>query len=285
MNNKSGGKVAVLILFFNKVDQTIDCINSFLLSGQRIYVLNNGSHHEQLLLLKTKFKDNGQVSIFDEGHNCGVSVGRNYLIKMASEPWLFSVDNDITVKPENDWVNLFNEYIATNAEVKIISPRIYNIHENGWSQPVKIIKDGDVISLEQGNYETTNCFPGGASIIHKSVFDNYGFYDEEMFVGFEDYEFALRALMSEMGELKVHHVDFIQLMHDHRLQIAAVDKDTVYKRYDGEKHQKSFNRLLSKHNVQFEHDWEWWTKKQIEEMTTPKLWQKVKRKLKSLLGQ
>ena len=39
MNNA----VAVLIIFFNKLDQTIECIESFIPSQQPIYVLNNGS--------------------------------------------------------------------------------------------------------------------------------------------------------------------------------------------------------------------------------------------------
>lgn len=39
--------VAVLVLFFNKLDQTKDCIRSFIPSGQMIYVLNNGSAEDR----------------------------------------------------------------------------------------------------------------------------------------------------------------------------------------------------------------------------------------------
>jgi GT2 family glycosyltransferase len=280
MNHHFTSQIAILILFYNKVDQTIECVNSFLLSQQIIYVLNNGSEKKQWDLLKNKYKNNNQVQLLDAGNNLGISGGRNYLINASSEQWLFSIDNDITIKPEKEWVHLFNKYIIENKDVKIISPIIYNVHDEQWSQQLNLKINGNIVGIEQGKYETTNCFPGGASIIHRSVFEIYGLYDNAMFVGFEDYEFALRALLSEQGQLKVNHIGFIQLIHEHRVQKTNANKNAIRQRYDANKLRVSYNHLMSKHNIHFEHDWKCWTDKQLEEMTSPKLWLRMKRILK-----
>lgn len=267
--------VDIMILFYNKVDQTISCINSFLPSGQDIYVLNNGSDTEQVALLKQTFADNEQVHLLEGGGNLGVSGGRNFLIKQTKAPWLLSVDNDITIEPSQDWFVTFQKYIAQHPSVEIVAPIIYNVHEQAYSQQLKVRIEDNRFIVDTGSYEVTNCFPGGASIIKRSLFDNYGLFDEGMFVGFEDYEYALRALLSDKGSFEVHHIETIKLIHDHQYQKKASDKKAVKQRYNEEKLTASYNRLIEKYGIAFDHDWQWWTRKQVADMTdTP--WKKFK---------
>jgi hypothetical protein len=96
-----------------------------------------------------------------------------------------------------------------------------------------------------------------------------------MFVGFEDYEYALRALLSDKGSFEVHHIETIKLIHDHQYQKKASDKKAVKQRYNEEKLTASYNRLIEKYGIAFDHDWQWWTRKQVADMTdTP--WKKFK---------
>jgi cellulose synthase/poly-beta-1,6-N-acetylglucosamine synthase-like glycosyltransferase len=39
-----------------------------------------------------------------------------------------------------------------------------------------------------------NCFPGGASVVRREVFDGLGLCVSGIFVGFEDYEMAIRVI-------------------------------------------------------------------------------------------
>lgn len=276
------GCVDILILFFNKVDQTILCIKSFLPSGQNIYVLNNGSDEQQLKKLQQTFLNNNQVQIFDVGQNLGVSGGRNFLIKNTKAPWLFSVDNDITIQP-SDWLTHFFNYLQLNPEVQILAPKIYNVHEQMYSEQLKVKLENKKVLIETGSFPVTNCFPGGASIIKRTVFEQYGLLDEEMFIGFEDYEYALRAILSARGSFEVYHLDAIELIHDHQYQKSSVDKKAVRQRYNEKLLNASYERMVQKFGIGFDHNWKWWTRNQVTKMTEKPWLIKLKRILSRLV--
>lgn len=275
--------VDILILFFNKVDQTISCINSFLPSKQDIYVLNNGSDAAQLAKLKRSFENHPQVHILDAGTNLGVSGGRNYLIQHTKAPWVLSVDNDITIQPEDQWLSIFQTYISQHPDAAIVAPLIYNVHEQAYSDQLQLRLEDKKLVVDTGSYDRTNCFPGGASIIRRHIFESYGLFDEDMFVGFEDYEYALRAIRSPQGAFTVHKVTDIQLIHDHQFQKKATDKKAVKQRYNEDRLTESYNRFVAKYGIEFEHEWQWWTRQQVERMTGNP-WKKIKMAIKKMMS-
>ena len=275
--------VAVMILFFNKIEQTKDCINSFLPSGQKIYVLNNGSDISQWKKLQAAYSKKSSVVLFDAGKNLGPSGGRNFLISHTQEPWMIFVDSDITIQSPETWLSVLTEFLNKNPLARIICPRIFNIHEQSYMEKLRIIKTEDQLQIQVGNNECTNFFPEGGVIIHRSIFENYGLYDEELFA-FEGYEFSLRALMSPHGELKVFNINDIELIHDHKFQKGSSNKKAVKERYNQERMKKSYDYLVTKHNIKFEHNWQWWTKKQEMDMTKLKWKQKIKQVVKFLIG-
>lgn len=275
--------IDIIILFYNKVEQTIPCINSFLPSGQSIYILNNGSDPAQLQQLQQTFEGNEQVHVLDAGKNLGVSGGRNYLIRHTQAPWIFSVDNDITIRQQDNWLQLFLDFIEEHPEVTVVSPLLYNVHEQAHSPQLQVALDNNRMHIETGVYTVANCFPGGASIVHRRVFDTYGLFDEGMFVGFEDYEYALRAMLSTKGALQVYHLAAIELIHDHQFQQRSEDKEAVRQRYNDEKMKASYDRLVQKYGIAFDHDWRWWTNNQVAVMTESPLIRRLKQKLRSLL--
>jgi len=278
------GQIAVLILFYNKLEQTAECIQSFLPSGENVYVLNNGSAAADFDALQKQFQGNRHVYFMDAGKNLGPAGGRNYLIKHTNEPWLVFVDNDITIKPVDGWRLELEKFLVANQDAEILCPSIFNVHENAFMERLSMQINQGILELVAVSNPVTNFFPEGGAIVNRSIFARYGLYDEEMFA-FEGYEFSLRCMQSEFGELRAYSIDGIELIHDHRYQQKKSDKNAVRVRYNSEKMQSSYNRIVQKYQIVFQHDWQWWTGKQVEDMTTPKLWQKVKRKLKSLLGQ
>jgi GT2 family glycosyltransferase len=198
-------EIAILILFFNKVDQTIECVNSFLPSNQNIYVLNNGSAIEQKKKFLKYFEGNKLVHVLNLNESVGPSGGRNYLINNTIQPWLFFVDNDITITPTENWINLINNYLQINPSAEIICPAIYNVHETEYMGRLSLkISNKNLELIPEMNY-LTNYFPEGGSLVRRSVFEKFGLYDEIMY-SLEGYEFALRALMSDKGQIGRAHV-------------------------------------------------------------------------------
>ena len=280
MNNA----VAVLIIFFNKLDQTIECIESFIPSQQSIYVLNNGSDKKLWKALQKKYSGNKQITLFHSDSNLGVAVGRNYLIQKTSEPWILIVDNDIIIKDDQNWIHKFHTLLKEYPVQEIFTFRIYNVHEQAYVKPIKVLKQQRSVSIEVTEELFTNCFPGTGSAIHRNVFDKYGLFDATLFVGFEDYEFALRCMNAPSGELKVLHTNEIELVHDHRFQKKNVDKDAVKERYNEQRIKESYNSIVKKYDIEFEHDWQWWTRKQVADMTGKTILGKIKQRIAGLIG-
>ena len=275
------GQIAILILFYNKLKQTAECVLSFLPSGENIYILNNGSSVDAFADLKMQFADMHQVHFLDAGTNLGPAGGRNYLISHTTEPWIFFVDNDITIKPAENWKQLLEKYFAENQEAEIVCPRIFNVHEGSYMDRLRLILQGTKLQLKNTKSAITNYFPEGGVIIRRSVFERYGLYDEDMFA-FEGYELALRAILSSFGELKVYAITTIELIHDHRFQQKAVDKEAIRYRYNSQKHEDSYSRIKEKYQIEFEHDWNWWVQTQREKMTIHPLFLRVRNKLKQV---
>lgn len=276
-------EIAVVILFYNKLEQTKLCIESFLPSGATVYVLNNGTAEDQWKKLQSFFDTGAAIIFLDARQNLGVSGGRNYLIRHSTEPWIFSVDNDIVVKGPAEWKQRLEDFIAANPSAKIICPKLYNVHDQSYSLQLNVLLNDKTMILETGEMKISNCFPGGASIVNRDIFDKYGLFDENMFVGFEDYEFSLRALKQFAEPLQAFACDSIELIHDHQFQKKQSDKEAVKQRYNDEKLRQSYTAMVNKHQVSFEHHWERWTKGQVTKMTasrTSLLYKRLVNKLK-----
>lgn len=258
---KENLNICICILFFEKVQQTIECVQSFLPSKVPIYILNNNSSEESTKILKEFCKKHSQVKIFDSPQNLGVSGGRNFLINNTTEDWMFFVDNDIIINTSN-WLEIIADLIEKNPQIEAFIPRLYNLHEKKYANRYPfIIRNKTLIRDENSKSEIINRFSGGASIISRELFDRLGFYCEEMFVGFEDYEMALRAIMNSK-QIKAKLVNSIELIHDHRIAINVGDKKSVQARYDLKKHKISSGYIKKKYGIRTSPGWQYWLNNQ-----------------------
>lgn len=257
--------IAINILFFEKADQTIECVKSFLPSGSGIYILNNGSSSESAKKLKDFCSAHTQVTIFDSERNLGVSGGRNHLIRNTKESWMFFVDNDITVRTEG-WYDAVKDHIRNRPEADVFIPRLYNVHEGTYEKYSPFRIEGRRITHDAAfTGKKMNRFPGGASIVKRSVFEKYGLYEEGMFVGFEDYELALRGIVKD-DPIFALLIDDVELVHDHRQALSGEDKRSVTARYDLGKHKESFRYIKMKYGLNVEPSWKYWLENQRRSM-------------------
>jgi len=107
--------LVVCILFFEKVEQTVECIKSFLLSNVNIYVLNNSFSPLAQSILGEFCKNCKQIKIFDSDKNSGAKIGKNFLINNTKEQWLFFADSDIVVKTK-DWLQIPTNHISEHSD-------------------------------------------------------------------------------------------------------------------------------------------------------------------------
>lgn len=260
--------LAVLILFFEKAQQTIECVKSFLPSGIKIYILNNGSSECNSNAVQQFCSAYDRVTIFRSDKNLGVSEGRNFLIEKTDEELLFFVDNDIFIKTDN-WLAILEAQIMKNPEAEVYIPRIFNVWENRFL-PYSFMDIADnkmvfhYMKESEWDQETRlNWFPGGASIVRRKLFERLGMYDCEMFVGFEDYELAIRGFRGQ--QILGVPLSRVTLFHDHAASFNnKFDKNAVAIRYKVSSHEDSIKKILLRHGVEFSNDkgWRKWVAEQ-----------------------
>jgi GT2 family glycosyltransferase len=257
-------KIAFNILFCNKAEQTIETLENLLSFNVPINLLNNGSDKESTRILE-KWVKNKPINYMKVKENGGVSKGRNYLIKNTKEDWLFFLDNDITI-PQNDWLDILKTKMQTEPETLVFVPQIINVHLGSKKEKFyRFVINGEDATFEMFNKGRTNKISGGACIVHRSVFDTNGLYNEDFFVGFEDYEFSLRAMKSGTP-LDCLCVPEIKLYHDHRKVVRNEDNKYLETRYNEDKIIHSYNLVYQLHNVKLPNSGYLWARGRREAM-------------------
>ncbi len=208
-------KIAIIVLNYNGLQNTLECIDSIGLQTQKginleTIVVDNASKDQSTVTLK-KIKD---IVLIANKNNLGYSGGNNVGIKYALEnkaDYICVINND--VKLEKDLIiNLLK-----SAKNSIVSPKIYfypgfEFHKKrykksclgkviwyaggfiDWNNVIGIHRGVD--EVDQGQYDKTEEveYATGACIFAKSdVFKKVGLFDERYFLYLEDMDFSLRT--------------------------------------------------------------------------------------------
>lgn len=251
--------LAICILFHEKLAQTIECIESFSTAGVPIVVLNNGSSRESAEAFAAWCAGNARVRLLESPCNLGVSGGRNLLVRESTQQWLLFVDNDIITKTP-DWLERLTLHVEQGVDVLI--PRLYNMHEQRYVEYRELQLVGDKALFAPVAGASTNAFPGGASLINRSVFERLGPYAEEIFVGGEDFELAIRAMRGGQP-LCCRLVRDVEFIHDHRVAKLEPDLQAVLSRYDKGTIRASYRWIKKQHGLTVEDGWEKWVDRQV----------------------
>jgi GT2 family glycosyltransferase len=229
------------------VSQTISCLESCLTPGVNIYALNNGSSSAARSTLGRFCEGKKQIRIIDSQANLGVARGRNQLIASTEEEWLLFLDNDMTVETR-DWLPRLQYNILTFKDSEAFIPRLYNVQDKSYLPEAFIRVDRGKAEFEFHSRQETNVFRGGGSFVDRNLFRRLGMYDEEMFVGYEDWELCLRGALSG-SPVKARTISDIELHHTH--SIAANERERAYARlrYDEKLIEHSRTVILRKHGV------------------------------------
>ena len=90
-------------------------------------------------------------------------------------------------------------------------------------------------------------------------------YDERYFIGFEDFDIALRAF-NGCRPLRVGHLDGVTLVHKHMPVISEPDVASTRTRYSISLLAKSFDVLKTQYGDGLFDQWESWTANQQQQM-------------------
>jgi len=256
--------VAVCVLFYERPEQTIECVLSIAPSGTPLYVLDNGSSPAARSRLADACASYPNIRILDSSANVGVGPGRNRLIASTSESWLLFLDSDIVVHTV-DWKDRIIRHITASPDTEVFIPKLFNKHEDKLVKYHRLSLLGQRALLTETDSADTNIFPGGASFVSRRLFDRLGHYDDGIFVGGEDFELCLRGILSQ-SPVRARLVDDILLVHDHRRPVHHADIRSVRSRYDVTTIARSYERIRQKHGIILDDGWQPWVRRQAHSL-------------------
>lgn len=218
-------KVSVVIPIYNAEKYLDECINSVLHQSYtdiEIIAVNDGSTDNSLQILNNYKND---IIIINK-KNGGTASALNYGIKNMSGQWFkwLSADDILKNIAVEKLISEIND-IGKDAENRIFYSNYDLIDENNFI----------IDRFEEPNYNLLDNFQrnvilldhfygnGTTSIMHKSIFEKCGFFDESL--GYkDDYEFWLRCCI--IFNFKLHLVP--ETLAQYRIHTEQLTK----KRYD-----------------------------------------------------
>jgi GT2 family glycosyltransferase len=197
--------VAVVVLTYNGRDYTLDCLDSLTQvnwGALTLIVVDNGSHDGTADAVSERYP---HVCVLRQGHNLGFAEGNNVGIRHSISlgvDYVFLLNNDTTVAA--DAIARCVELAESHADAGAVCPMIYFAHspELIWSAGANFdprrIHPGRMLGyreLDTGQFspahETTRAV-GAAMLVPRSVLDEVGLLDAELFLQYEDTDWSLR---------------------------------------------------------------------------------------------
>lgn len=203
-------RVCLSVLGYNNMHDTIECLESISqLDGgpYTILFVDNGSEDNSSEIVKRYFPE---VNILKLSTNLGFSVGTNRGLQWACEQgfdFCLILNNDVILDKE-----MVNEMISVaddHEDCAVVMPRIKHYplkvkdrssRENIWSDGGYYRKFPPSIKLKDNRRKiifddprVIEFSPGCALLIKCSVLDSIGYFDENYFLFYEDWDFSLRV--------------------------------------------------------------------------------------------
>jgi len=179
--------VVVIILNFNGVEDTIQCVESLSLldeRGVRIVVLDNGSSNDVWSRIQTSLEEDVRLLRLEK--NVGVAAGWNVALGFALreyEPeFVFLLNNDAIV--ERGVIDELVRFMSTSEYIGAAGPSIMKFERRSENQ------DARYRGIRKPFRERR--LSGCALLIKKDVFDDVGFFDEQYFAYAEEADFLER---------------------------------------------------------------------------------------------
>jgi GT2 family glycosyltransferase len=233
-------KVAIVILNWNRPDDTIKCLKSI---GElrianyelRVIIVDNGSADNSVNQIRKYFSKFPNYQLLTTNSNLGFAGGNNVGIRRALEDgasYVLVLNNDTVIDPLliNQLISSAEKYPRTG----IFSPKIYfapgfEFHKDRykksdlgkviWWAGGKIDWDnvyGENVGVDEvdcGQYDKVreiDFATGACMLVRREVFEKVGLFDEKYFMYLEDADFCIRA---ERSGFKILFVPEAKLWH------------------------------------------------------------------------
>lgn len=217
-------KIGIVMVNYNGSQLTIDCIDSLqksTYSNYHIYLVDNGSHEEQLCELKRYCSKLLNVTLIDTKVNNGIAKGNNIGVTSAVKDncnYIMLLNNDTIVDPYMLEI-LVHKTIKEGYELSTPLMFYYDHPQKIWCAGGKFnfykgttshfhenqhIDEVELKEVEV-DYVPTCCL-----LLKAELFKEHGFFDEKYFLYYDDTDFIYRLYRNNY---KISFIPSAKLWH------------------------------------------------------------------------
>ncbi|MFC1998989.1 glycosyltransferase family 2 protein [Chloroflexota bacterium] len=217
-------KIAIIVLNWNGLDDTIQCLESLkkiTYSNYEIVVVDNGSAGDDADILKGKYGES--VRIIRKSKNYGFTGGNNiairWLVKNSYADYFLLLNNDTTV--DSEFITEMVKACEVNPEIGIGGPKTYYFDDPLRFQLVWFKVDmrfGKAYlvgarEFDRGQYENityVDYIAGSCFLIKRNVIEEIGLLDDSYFAYWEETDYCIRA---RRARYKIVYVPKAKIWH------------------------------------------------------------------------
>jgi GT2 family glycosyltransferase/tetratricopeptide (TPR) repeat protein len=213
------GLVSIIILTFNQLQYTRECVESILQHTREPYEIifvDNGSSDGSIKWLREKISKEAHWRLIENNSNLGFARGCNQGIAASAGEYILLLNNDVVVT--EDWLSGMLECLESDPHTGIIGPVTNNIsglQKDAWAT-YETIKEmhGYAAMLKEKNRHRRiplRRIVGFCMLFRRSLVEAIGMLDENFGTGnFEDDDYCLRAFLGGYrnliaGDVFIHH--------------------------------------------------------------------------------
>jgi GT2 family glycosyltransferase/Flp pilus assembly protein TadD/SAM-dependent methyltransferase len=234
------GLVSIIILTFNQLQYTKECVESILQHTREPYEIifvDNGSSDGSIKWLREKISKEAHWRLIENNSNLGFARGCNQGIAASAGEYILLLNNDVVVT--EDWLSGMLECLGSDPHTGIIGPVTNNIsglQKDAWTtyETIKEMHGYAAIFKEKNRHRRIPLrrIVGFCMLFRRSLVEAIGMLDENFGTGnFEDDDYCLRASLGGYrnliaGDVFIHHygsrtfignkIDFKATMGGHR---------------------------------------------------------------------
>lgn len=206
--------VSIIIPAYNQAQWLPDAVNS---------ALNQTVHCEVIVVNDGSTDNTSEVAkMFDvkliEKENGGLSSARNSGIKQSTGEWILTLDADDKISPE-----FVEKCLKYKDEYDIIGT---GQEEFGDSNNKSLFKTNPTFKDFIQNNQINCC-----SLFRKEIWNTIGGYDENMRIGYEDWDFWLRATQKGYKVITIPEYLFFYRKHGVSMVTKAIENHNQIKQY------------------------------------------------------
>ena len=217
-------KVCASIITYNIDEKIIDVVNSIINQVEYVVIIDNCSNKSTISILKEIAKME-KVKLILNSSNNGIAMALNQGIEFAkskNSDWILTLDHDSICDERmvENMLKVKNLY-PENDKIGILSPQIFETNKQDFIS--KKTNCGNIYT------EVGDCIQSGA-MFRIELFDQIGYFNEELFIYHVDFDFCQRVLKSGY---KIIQCNNTILHHEEGYKIPKkfLGKKTFYNNY------------------------------------------------------